>query len=264
MVRGPDRLGVPRELVREGVFFVAGRFRATLVVRWPSGRYRVATADYDVSRRTFVSGPYGLDRLLCAGELIERESGRGIAGREVLEIGANIGTTTVPLITVLGAARVHAFEPVARNFRMLEENIALNGLADRVSAHEAAVSDRTGNVALAISDRFWGSSRVREGAGAVATAPCVTVDSMIADGTVEPSRLALVWIDVEGHEAAVLRGARALGEVPLVVEYLPEAHDDLAAFHELLSARAKRMFDLASGRAVTLAELEGATDLLLL
>lgn len=266
LAHGPDRLGVPRELVREGMFFGAGRFRSTLVVRWPSGRYRVATADYDVSRRTFMSGPYGIERLLRAGELIERETASAIRGCEVLEVGANIGTTTIPLITVLGAARVHAFEPVSRNFAMLEENVALNGLAGCVSLHRAAVSDHVGSVALTISDRFWGSSRVDNDAGADASAPCVTIDSLIADGTIEPSGLALVWVDVEGHEAAVLAGARSLpASVPLVLEHDPAQQADLAGLHAEIARRGGRLYDLSSGAAVSLAELgPTATDLLLL
>ena len=67
---------------------------------------------------------------------------RGSRGREVLEIGANIGTTTVPLVTVLGAAHGHAFEPIPRNLELLERNVAGNGLGDRVTIHAAAVSDR--------------------------------------------------------------------------------------------------------------------------
>ncbi len=109
LIHGPDRIDIPRELWREGVFLLAGRFRETLSVRWPAGTFVVSTRDYDVSRRTFVSGPYGLERLLRVGGLVE------LGGREVLEIGANIGTTTVPLVTVLNAARVHACEPVTRN-----------------------------------------------------------------------------------------------------------------------------------------------------
>lgn len=267
MARGPDRMGVPVELLREGLFFAAGRFKQTLEVSWPSGRYVVATADYDVSRRTFVSGPYGLERLLRAAELIERETGRGIRGRHVLEIGANIGTTTVPLLTVLGAAHVHAFEPVPRNRRLLEQNIDLNGLFRRASPYELAVSDQIGNVTLAISERFWGSARISS--HGTCTARSVTIDSLLADGTVDGAELALVWIDVEGHEAAVLAGARTLGAVPIVLEHDPAQQPDLAPLHALIDARGGRLYDLATGAATSLDRLEArqsppATDLLLL
>jgi FkbM family methyltransferase len=259
VLRGPDRLGVPRELVRETRFFLAGRRGPTVEVRWPSGRYALATADMDVSRRTYVSGPYGLERLLLAAKLIEAETGRGIRGREVLEIGANIGTTTVPLATVLGAARVHAFEPMPRNLELLARNVALNDLGDRVAIHPEAVSDGAGTVTLTIPDRFWGSSRVVDGAGAQThTARCVTVNALIADGTLEAAEFALVWIDVEGHEAAVLAGASRLAPTPVVLEYDPAQHADIAKLHELI--RDAQLYDLSSGLPIVLERLEGDAD----
>jgi FkbM family methyltransferase len=257
LLLGPDRLGVPRELLREGRFFVAGRLAPTVEVRWPSGRYVVSTADMDVSRRTFVSGPYGLERLLAAAELIERETGRGIGGREVLEIGANIGTTTVPLVTVLGAAHVHAFEPAPRNLELLERNIAINDLSSRVTVHAAALSDHVGTVPLTIPDRYWGSSRVvaTEGPQTHATG-CVTIDSLLADATIDQATLALIWIDVEGHEAAVLAGATQLRPTPLVLEYDPAQHSDLNRLHALLESLDCELYDLATGQRTSLSQLE--------
>ncbi len=249
---------MPRELWREARFFVAGRRAATVEVRWPSGRYALATGDMDVSRRTYVSGPYGLERLLAAAKLIELETGRGIRDRVVLEIGANIGTTTVPLVTVLGAARVHAFEPMPRNLELLARNVALNDLADRVAIHPEAVSDRVGTVTLTIPDRFWGSSRVVSGEGTEThTARSVTVNALIADGTLEEAELALVWIDVEGHETAVLVGATQLPPTPLVLEYDPAQHEDIAKLHELI--RGAQLYDLDGGVPITLEQLERGT-----
>lgn len=250
LIHGPDRIDIPRELWREGMFLLAGRFRETLSVRWPAGTFVVSTRDYDVSRRTFVSGPYGLERLLRVGGLVE------LGGREVLEIGANIGTTTVPLVTVLNAARVHACEPVTRNLELLERNVLSNGLRDRVTIHRTAVSDRPGTLNFSLADRYWGSSRVApEGEPATAT----TIDALLATG-LSP---ALVWIDVEGHEAAVLAGARKLGSIPIVIEHDPRQHADLSALHNEIARRAGQLIDLASGKLVSLDGL-GTTDLLIL
>jgi FkbM family methyltransferase len=267
LVHGPDRAGVPRELLREGAFLLAGRVRATLAVSWPEGRFVVSTADYDVSRRTFVAGPYGLERLKRAATLIERHGGRSIRGGEVLEIGANIGTTTVPLLTTLGAARVHAFEPIPRNFELLRRNVELNDLSERVAAHQLAVSNRSGQLSMSLPDRFWGSSRVSEADERAHTASCTTVDQLLAAGEIDQRRLALVWIDVEGHELAVLEGAASLEPTPIVLEHDPAQQADLGELHRWIEARAGTIHDLASGNQTTLEALEqeaGATDLLLL
>jgi FkbM family methyltransferase len=222
----------------------------------------------DVSRRTYVSGPYGLERLMLAAQLIERETGQGIGGREVLEIGANIGTTTVPLITVLGAAHVHACEPVPRNLDLLRQNVALNDLTGRVTIHPVAISDHSGSVPLTVPDRFWGSSRIVSTPGEQThTAPCVTIDDLLADHAIDQANLALVWIDVEGHEAAVLAGATNLRPTPLVLEYDPAQHSDITKLHTLLAD--STLYDLPTGQRTTLAELQSTavatpTDLLAL
>ena len=227
---------------------MAGRVRDTLEVSWPAGTFVVSTHDYDVSRRTYVSGPYGLERLVRAGALVD------VRDREVLEIGANIGTTTVPLVTVLGAAHVHAFEPIPRNLELLERNVALNHLEDRVTIHAVAVSDRDGTLAFSVPERFWGSSRVA--ADGSEQVRCTTVDAL----ALEP---ALVWIDVEGHESAVLAGAQSLSAVPTVLEHDPAQQADLQRLHAEITRRGGRLVDLARGEQVELAQL-GATDLLIL
>jgi hypothetical protein len=81
--------------------------------------------------------------------------------------------------------------------------------------------------------------------------------------------LGLVWIDVEGHEAAVLAGAASLGTVPVVIEYQPRLHPASGRLHALIAERFDRIINLADGEDVSLDRLErarvtGATDLLLL
>jgi FkbM family methyltransferase len=160
----------------------------------------------------------------------------------------------VPLITVLGAAHVHAFEPIPRNLELLARNVALNHLEDRVTVHAAAVSDRIGTLTFSVPERFWGSSRVAQ--DGVEQVPCTTVDAL----ALEP---ALVWIDVEGHESAVLAGALSLAAVPIVLEHDPAQQGDLERLHAEIARRGGRLFDLASGDEVGLANL-GVTDLLIL
>ena len=62
-----------------------------------------------------------------------------------------------------------------------------------------------------------------EGWKATVTVPVRSVDSLVAEGLIEPARLGLVWIDVQGHEAHVLAGAQRLLEqgVPTVIEVWP-------------------------------------------
>ena len=61
--------------------------------------------------------------------------------------------------------------------------------------------------------------------------PAVPLDELIADQCVPASDVGLVWIDVGGHEAEVLRGARWLlkSGVPVVVEIRARTAADVLA-----------------------------------
>lgn len=124
-------------------------------------------------------------------------------GGVVVDAGANIGTLTVPLARKAG--RVVAIEALARTAEVLRANCARNGLAN-VEVRHAAVSDRTVTVTLAQADLDrpgnHGAYQLTEHPKGVPT-ELITVDSLGLD------RVDLIKADVEGMEAAVVRGAAA-------------------------------------------------------
>ena len=67
----------------------------------------------------------------------------------VIEIGANIGYYLLLEATRLGpGSRILAFEPHPANIRLCQLNLDLNGVADRASLYQRAVSDRSGEAVL--------------------------------------------------------------------------------------------------------------------
>lgn len=125
------------------------------------------------------------------------------AGDVVWDIGAHVGFFTVLMARQAGSeGRVYAFEPVDRNAVRLEENIDANGLHNVVIC-PAAVGDVSGFVAFA--DGATSLEGRIDQAGTMRV-ECVTVDSAIAAGCMPPT---LMKVDVEGAEAAVIRGAAA-------------------------------------------------------
>ena len=111
-----------------------------------------------------------------------------------VDVGANVGTYTI-WAAELGA-EVIALEPAADTFRLLEENIALNGY--RVTAVRAAAGDHCGSARFT-AGLDAGNSLAPD--GPVVT-ELITVDSVIGD-----RRVAGMKVDVEGFELDVLRGA---------------------------------------------------------
>ncbi len=191
-------------------------------------RYFVSTSDAEIARKIFVYGTFERDVLERAESVLGRFGGRyGIPGNTFVDIGANIGSATLLATVSLGARAAIAFEPEPSNFRLLRLNVLANGLEDRVRTVNCALSDRRGDAWLELSGRNSGNHYLRAEQPAT---PAVMVrtrsfDDFVLDGTVVLDQVGLVWMDVEGAEPRVLRGARSLltADVPLVMEYWPGA-----------------------------------------
>ena len=121
-------------------------------------------------------------------------------GMRAVDVGANIGYYLLLLESAVGPrGSVVCFEPEPANFRELEGNVRLNGLAN-AQLFAAAVGAEDGRVALRAGIN---AAIVQDGAGDF-TVPLVRLDSVLT-GPVD-----FLKIDVEGWEGHVLAGARRL------------------------------------------------------
>lgn len=130
-----------------------------------------------------------------------------------VDIGANIGLTALALAALLPRGRVIAAEPSPRTLRALRQNIALNGLGDRIAIEAAAVGAEAGEAEFHDSDHSAGSHLLSPGTmraeqlGRI-TVPVTSLDRIAAAHGLH--RLDLVKVDVEGFESEVLDGAAAV------------------------------------------------------
>ncbi|CAN1507195.1 fkbM_fam, methyltransferase, FkbM family [Caulobacteraceae bacterium] len=121
-------------------------------------------------------------------------------GATYIDIGANIGYYSVLAGYMVGdQGRVYSFEPDIENFRLLSENIKLNGL-NNVVAINAAVSDKPGIAHLARSQDNLGDHRIWGGTNTDPVAEIVTLDPKMFNADT------MVKIDVQGWEAKVFQG----------------------------------------------------------
>ena len=215
-----------RSLMREAFFRIAERYTPAVAAEFEDMRLYLSTRDRVVSVATFCDGPFELEYLERAVAALAA-AGHELRGRRFVEVGANIGTTTVPLVVRFGAAGGLAIEPEPGNARLLDVNLAANDLLARVQTLRAAVTDRAGTMRLALAADNHGDHRLAtgtaDGAPTIEVAT-VSLDALVQDGSIDPAATGVVWVDVQGHEGRVLAGARRLREagVPFAVEFVPD------------------------------------------
>jgi FkbM family methyltransferase len=127
----------------------------------------------------------------------------------VIDVGANIGIYTKRCSELVGRdGRVIAFEPVPETFALLAGNVQRFGFSN-VTLINAALSDEAAFVGMRVPTFDTGLKNVYEARLVHDTdrqTEGLHVMVLRLDALNIPQRVALVKIDVEGHEAFVLRG----------------------------------------------------------
>jgi FkbM family methyltransferase len=227
-----------RQLCKQVSWFLYGLFLKTVQVTTPQGKFCLSTKDASIGRELWCYGSFEVDIMERAAKLIRSNS----LGRQprtmgtILDIGANIGVTSISMINSGFASRAIAVEPEPRNFELLTKNVELNGLESKVLCRNCALSDRKGQINLELSVINWGDHRVRSAqvyslSGAfdelnrkVISVPALTLDDLVSEiGDECVGSIGLAWIDVQGYEGRVIKGGSKifyLG-IPTVIELWP-------------------------------------------
>ena len=241
--------------VRDLFFLVAREFTPSVVSNVGGIQYHVSTADRTVGREVFLTGGYDAPGTARTFRVLHALGYRDFAGKTFVDVGANIGTGTLPAVVRHGFARAVAIEPDETNYALLVQSIVANELEQRVKPIQAALSDEEKEVLLERSPVNHGDHRVRrladptpEGDRNVVPVPATTFDALVRQGLIPLNELGLVWMDAEGHEGHVFQGARTLlaSEVPVVVAFRPDAlgwAGGLERYESLLQAHYPWMVD---------------------
>jgi len=161
-------------------------------------------------------------------------------GDTVLDVGAHRGLYSWHLARLVGHnGRVLAFEPQPDLAAYLRRAFLRT---ESVTVYENALSDIPGTATLHIpvwdGKRIAGHASLESDRGIDITVALSTIDEL----EVSPS---FVKIDVEGHEAHVLRGARVIGNVEespeRVVEFEEVGRDRARAIDEVISGLDARL-----------------------
>lgn len=170
----------------------------------------------------------------------------GLQGGTLLDVGANVGTYAAYLARVAPTATIHAFEPHPRTFANLTRRVA--GMP--IKAWQMALSDKAGTTTLYDHAARDGSTQASLSQSAVALfegdlvaheVVCGTLDDFIEKEAI--GRVALLKIDTEGLDLAVLQGARRAIEARV----FQNIQFEFIAANIATGVRMRDFFDLLQG-----------------
>jgi FkbM family methyltransferase len=145
-------------------------------------------------------------------------------GSVVMDIGAHHGLYTLGMAGKVGpGGTVISFEPCPDNLRVLRKNIAINS-ATNVRIEAMAVTNQTGISTLWVDESDLTSNALNRDHEGLRPVPVetITLDDFCRERRIRP---AIIKIDAEGEELAVLQGAAwLLAEVPEMVLHV-EVHE---------------------------------------
>jgi FkbM family methyltransferase len=148
---------------------------------------------------------------------------------DFIDVGANYGIFAVSIASLPQfRGRLFAFEPDLKAGTLLEANILVNGLGERIVLSPHCVTSASGEVDFFVAEEaaFSGLSQTnRSRIVQVEKRPATTLDAIVRD--MEISRLGTIKIDVEGHEFDVLRGGMAVLENPELLVVLEVTRKNL-------------------------------------
>jgi FkbM family methyltransferase len=212
--------------------------RERLTIKTRQGVLSFSTRDNAIGRTLYCQGDFQFDLTeRVVAFLRERELLPALGQGVVLDIGANIGVISIGLLAQEAFSAAIGIEPEPRNFALLRENVEQNRLVGRYLPMQFAVSDRSGECQLELSNDNYGDHRVRISASQAtandrwreSTRDVISVRSQTIDAILEMvdpnivKKISLVWIDTQGHEPQVLAGGERLfsSGVSVVAEVWP-------------------------------------------
>ena len=212
-------------------------------------------------------GHFQKDNLQTALRIVERHRLR--MGGYFVDVGANIGSSSVYALNTSAFKHAVCIEPEPNNIRLLRANLILNSLDKKATVIEAAASASEAELTLHLSKRnsgdhrAWPDPKWPRRAIQVRGAP---LDSLLRETGIEAAEVSLIWIDTQGYEGSVLAGASGIlsEQVPVVMEFWPwglEQTGTLETCLGFLRQNFRYMYDLSEGSNATTRDVREIQDL---
>ena len=151
-----------------------------------------------------------------------------------IDVGANIGLTTIPVAQNNDKLSFYAFEPESNNYSYLRKNIIANGLESKIKTFNLALFSEDCTLDMELSTDNMGDHRIRRQSVANSqgnyyneqSRPTVKIQARKLDSILNVHDLIkpiIMKVDTQGAEVRVFSGAKSFLEAVdyLIVEYWP-------------------------------------------
>jgi FkbM family methyltransferase len=211
IVRHPMNRGAPlRALRRWAAWQIGSRIApGAILVPFVNGTVLYATPGLKGVTGNIYYGLGEFEEMALTAHLLRE-------GDLFVDVGANVGSYTVLASAVLGAW-TEAFEPVPVTADILEMNIRLNGISDRVSVHRLALGAQPSEVRFTTDLDTCNHVAIGDEAGIL-----VRIETL--DNVLRGKCPLLIKMDVEGYEPEVLKGAEATLGNPNLLAVIAETN----------------------------------------
>lgn len=229
-----SRLLIKRKLLRL-LWKARSTLAPTITIRTNIGRLTIFAHDNAIGWRLFFTRDYEPNLISAVSALLLSFPDWAPNQGTILDIGANIGMTSIRLVGSGLFRNAIAVEPEPQSFSVLVHNVAQNALDDKIVCINYALSDNPGAVTLKINPLDRGFTHVLPASertvpntvqSQIVSVQGLTLDQMLNNlPTSVADSINLIWIDVEGFETRVFTGgSRFLSKpVPTVAEFFPSA-----------------------------------------
>ena len=200
--------------IRSAIYYTTGK-NEILFSNNKDIKYLLGSRDW-ISLKLFIDKDFDYSILKKAIKLV----GRNHSKSTLINIGAHIGSTCIPAIKENKFKNSIVFEPTKKTFKLLQSNIFLNGVDDKIKAYNLAISNKKTNLHLAIKKGNIGGNYISTNKKNTEIVKSDILDNYTYNLNKNNT---LIFMDVEGHEPNIFLGARKTikKKIPIVFEFYP-------------------------------------------
>ena len=175
-----------------------------------------------ITRRYFEEGEYDESIVIKGLKILKKEK-----ITTLINFGGHVGTSIIPLIKKSYFSLGIAFEPSINNYKLLETNILINGLENKITTYNSAIGTKVSVGKIFEGEknntgdfRVYDEKKHSDNENRIQQISIVPLDDYWLP---ELNNNCLLLIDVQGNELEALKGASKFikNKIPTIMELCP-------------------------------------------